>query len=413
MDKQSYDSILNIRKILMIAIICLIFISSFGNTIFARQAVLKGNYNLYKLMYIGSLYIIVLLATTLFFVSLSFSSTIHISIFGLLCFFIYEVVYTFLMGILDIKDIVLCNLCWMLVFISSYCYSKTTRNDDSILSKIAVIGTVIYIGLNVRNIQLHTTNMDLHGAVIGTVYYCFGFLAMIWLFSSKKLSNLFSVIVGVFILFSTKRAGLLIIIIGFLAYYYLQLKNNEEYSNISKTSMIMVLLLLGFYLGGYYVIQRFQINIMGRFSSLITDEGSGRGTIWRLVLSSFKQFDLPHRLFGCGFHAVPILLHPTGRYIYAHCGFLEVLYDYGYLGMMIMIAGILMIVLPTLRMIKNKFAFAPIMAFCIVTIIFLCLVSYLFEESRYVLPLAVVCGYILGKYRQDLEYYNNEIDEYV
>lgn len=73
--------------------------------------------------------------------------------------------------------------------------------------------------------------------------------------------------------------------------------------------------------------------VIQRFTSLTEDEGSGRSQFYRLLFDRWTQADSFHWLFGFGFWSAPDYLESVWlQGIYAHSDVLELLHDYGVLG---------------------------------------------------------------------------------
>jgi len=73
---------------------------------------------------------------------------------------------------------------------------------------------------------------------------------------------------------------------------------------------------------------------VGRLADLQSLEtaGSWRGSFYRIILAQWCRLDVVRQIFGAGFWAVPDLLERVWVRQYAHSDWLEILYDYGLLG---------------------------------------------------------------------------------
>ena len=72
------------------------------------------------------------------------------------------------------------------------------------------------------------------------------------------------------------------------------------------------------------VLSRFGIDVLGRFSELSSDGGSGRNIVWAKVLASFSNSDLKRKIFGHGINSVfqTVTIYSDVR-IKAHNDFIE------------------------------------------------------------------------------------------
>jgi hypothetical protein len=82
--------------------------------------------------------------------------------------------------------------------------------------------------------------------------------------------------------------------------------------------------------------------IVERFSDMVVDGGSGRLQFYRLLFDRWQEADLFHWFFGFGFWSTPEYL---GRAwldsVYAHSDWLEILHDYGLVGILVYVMMLL------------------------------------------------------------------------
>ena len=77
---------------------------------------------------------------------------------------------------------------------------------------------------------------------------------------------------------------------------------------------------------------------------------------------------------------------------------LRTLYDYGYIGLSLVVTVVLKIVLDTIRMIRRHYEYAPLMAYSLAPMLILGFVSYFFEQSVIILPLCILWGICMGRF---------------
>lgn len=145
-----------------------------------------------------------------------------------------------------------------------------------------------------------------------------------------------------------------------------------------------------------YLDSHSSLPILDRFSRLSIDGGSGRDIIWRMVLEDFRQSSIGERLLGHGFQSVYYILKPGGFFRFAHNSYIEYLYDYGIVGLGLLLFILISLCLAGVRMIAAKSNYAPIMSMLLVVTVSLSLFSYFFEESNIVMPISVAFGVVLG-----------------
>ena len=115
-----------------------------------------------------------------------------------------------------------------------------------------------------------------------------------------------------------------------------------------------------------------------------------------IVLNAYHSSGLVQRLFGHGFQSVYYILRPGGFYRFAHNSYIEYLYDYGTVGLILLLVFIIALIVSTIDMVRRKARFAPVMCLLLVISVFLGMFSYFFEESNIIMPVAVAYGVILG-----------------
>lgn len=160
-------------------------------------------------------------------------------------------------------------------------------------------------------------------------------------YKSRYLPILCSLIV---IAATTKRTGMLAASIGFAVFYLTDGKSKKPIKK--RLERIVKITILGLIVIAFLVLvlSRFGIDVLGRFSELSSDGGSGRNIVWAKVLASFSNSDLKRKIFGHGINSVfqTVTIYSDVR-IKAHNDFIETLHDYGYFGLFLLIAFIAML----------------------------------------------------------------------
>ena len=143
------------------------------------------------------------------------------------------------------------------------------------------------------------------------------------------------------------------------------------------------------------LVSQFHLNIFDRLTNMGMDEGSGRITIWTTVYNAYKEGSLTDKIMGHGYGAVSNL-HVGGRSIFAHNDYLEILYDYGIVGICFIISWIIYLIKVFVRLYKKKSSLLPGYAFAMIIFIFLTMLSYLLFQSNIMIFLAIYFGIICG-----------------
>lgn len=391
---------LNIFDILINLICVLIFASSYFDIMYRQES---GS-AIWIYLFNYSIYFITFLCVTFIWLYLYKKKRIHTVVIIMLLVFVYEVIISWTFGILKVQEIIRDNLAWILTFCSFYCYAFSDGiSGNQLFVQIVNIGTAIYCILIIPNIYMHMIGIDVRGNIIGPLYYSFGFLGLILLYSGRNIKIAFSVVMSLMVLLSEKRTGFAIIIIGLLLYGIVQINMGGTLKYRIKRNIRLVFVAILAAYSGFWFINAYDINIIERLRLLLLDgdTGSGRLIIWRMIIHYFRRASFKHKIWGYGFHAVPTLLHPLGRAIFAHNCFLEILFDFGYVGLAFTILAIVWCSVKTLKMFWYQHKLTPVMAYALVVILLLSMFGYFFEESRFIMPVMMLCGMCMGKWKEN------------
>lgn len=246
-------------------------------------------------------------------------------------------------------------------------------------------------------IKIHLSGAGNIGRVIFLTYFCITTLPLVLILTNNRSYRNLSMVLAVLIsTASTKRAGTLALILGLFIMLvveaHIQGTLNQRWKKYLK---IMLLILMGTIIV-FYLENAGRIQILDRFARLGDDGGSGRNVIWLIVLNAYHSSGLVQRLFGHGFQSVYYILRPGGFYRFAHNSYIEYLYDYGTVGLILLLVFIIALIVSTIDMVRRKARFAPVMCLLLVISVFLGMFSYFFEESNIIMPVAVAYGVILG-----------------
>lgn len=246
-------------------------------------------------------------------------------------------------------------------------------------------------------IKIHLSGAGNIGQVIFLTYFCITTLPLVLILTNNRSYRNLSMVLAVLIsTASTKRAGTLALILGLFIMLvveaHIQGTLNQRWKKYLK---IMLLILIGTIMV-FYLESTGRIWILDRFARLGDDGGSGRDVIWLIVLNAYHSSGLVQRLFGHGFQSVYYILRPGGFYRFAHNSYIEYLYDYGTVGLILLLVFIIALIVSTIDMVRRKARFAPVMCLLLVISVFLGMFSYFFEESNIIMPVAVAYGVILG-----------------
>lgn len=331
-------------------------------------------------LYRASIYLIIILG----FIYIILKRKVELKgIDGLLCLMVfYEVMISFIryrsMNKILFNEFMVDVLAWPVIFILT---QKLFKNL-SIFKTFRIItmcGAVLIVGLTAINLS-NLNRLGVNSA-IGGAAYCVAVLPLLYFFFSKKVGNFFTVIVTLLIMISTKRSSFLALLLGVFAYYASEAIVQEISRKKLKKMLSLMFMATIVSVVGLYLINTADIKIFQRFTNRDVTL-SGRTVLWENILIDYGNQGLGEKLFGNGMHAVKYKFNPYGLGWYAHNSFIETLYDYGLIGLAVLIMFVTIIVKKTVYMNMKKSKIAPVMSSTIPALFFYALASYFFEVGQ-------------------------------
>ena len=197
------------------------------------------------------------------------------------------------------------------------------------------------------------------------------------------------------VLFLAKRSAMIIVVLEILFFSFSMLKNSRR----SKGKMSLVLyIVIGLITLNYITsnFSQFTENTFERFEEMEDDKGSGRVAIYQIASKNVLSFSPIEMIAGRGYGSFKETGHTN-----AHNDALQLLYEFGLIGLMFYIA-LLLILFRRLKVVK-KYAEEYYVGyiFCFITIVVLGMFSNLITFNSY---FAFLCSYLAmaeaGVYRQ-------------
>lgn len=306
-----------------------------------------------------------------------------------------ELCVSYFSGLFVVPMILVDVMAWPMMLSVYYDYSKENQLPE-VFKKITLIGMLLVCLFTIPALRLRISGAG--SAAVFSTYYCMTFLPMIFMFYKNRVAVIFSGVVSVLMLLTFKRSAFIIVLAGLFFYYVVLISGQEDSRKKIRGAALFVVGILIFVVIGQYLIEKLNLNILERLATIMDDGGSGRDRIWAQVIDYFRDSTLIEKWFGHGFHSVFYEIRPLGIARYAHNSFLETLYDYGYVGLILVICVVLRIVFDTIKMIRKHDKNAPLMAYSLVPMLILGFVSYFFEQSVIILPLSILWGICLGSF---------------
>ena len=200
-------------------------------------------------------------------------------------------------------------------------------------------------------------------------YYLLYFLPMLFLNIKEKYNKYVFLVILIVVLLSSKRAGLISLGVGFLSYSYAKGVVDDK-KGIVRTVLLVIVF--------YFILNEMNTimdnRIFDRFESISDDGGNGRLDMWVLLWSVMQKSDFFNLMFGHGYGSVLLEL---GTGYSAHNDFLEVLYDFGWVGLTLFVTFLVSWFVFARNLIRSKSRRAPIVTMALFIFVTNCFFSHI------------------------------------
>lgn len=290
---------------------------------------------------------------------------------------------------------------WILAFL----YGDAIRRENGEISVktniviflLLIIVSIIAVLLNYLGRIYNRTNII---GVNYTIYFSIPLLVKLQ--RKEKVLKWECLLFGLLIILSIvsfKRTTLLAVSCCAIGYFYAKYMTKKRLKyKINFIGFIFVGVLLGaaalWYTKGY-IIERL-------FESLETG-GNGRLDIWRQTLKNYKNSNFIELLFGHGYNAVNRAIGLS-----AHNEFIEMLYDYGIIGVGIYMIILVEFVKRAFKLKKNRQNLYPVVVCSIIVLLIISIFSHVQLYTYVGIPLYAYMGYLVSVKNDKMENRLNE-----
>ena len=186
-------------------------------------------------------------------------------------------------------------------------------------------------------------------AAINSTYFAILLLPFVLLQNKKLYKNIGIITIVAITFISNKRAAFIAIALSFFIYHISANKNGKKHGAMNYVLILLSIVILVLSASEFGFLS--QIEIFNNLSNMFEDGGSGRTDIYSAVWSLVKGFSSGELLFGRGFNSVSMSIVGTS----AHNDFLEVLHDYGIVGIFLYISFILSVCRSASKYISSQY----------------------------------------------------------
>ena len=278
----------------------------------------------------------------------------------------------------------------LLLFLFAANCSKYNKNDNMIIwcmSIVAVMLSYYYISNYFSNIMYE------HETQSNASYPILYLLPFMLCHRNKALKIGFMIVVLIVVMYSLKRGGIVALSCGLITYFYIsQIRiKNRKISIVPAISLIIVIV------GLLYFIRYFNENILSgmlsdRLSDSVDSGGSGRLDIYKYYWNVFKDSSLSQLIIGRGWLGS---IRSGSMGLTCHNDILEVLIDFGIIGLSLYTIFIISLIKMCRKMIKNKHEYAPAMSASIAILLVNSMVSHIIIYPSYLIIFSLFWGFIV------------------
>ena len=228
--------------------------------------------------------------------------------------------------------------------------------------------------------------LDLDNGYFGEmniIYFIILILPLVLMNENKNIVVFGTFLIAFLTVISFKRNAFFMIFSALIVYFILVL-NNKNISRKKKVMWSICILFLGIIICYFYIhiTKNEEITLIERMGSILEDGGSGRSLIYKSVINEIKKFTIFEWLLGRGYNGVFIT---TNLGTSAHNDFLEILFDYGIIALLLYSSLIIRICNITAKMFKKNYHLACISVVAIILFMFMSTFSHLIIYPTYIL----------------------------
>jgi O-antigen ligase len=144
----------------------------------------------------------------------------------------------------------------------------------------------------------------------------------------------------------------------------------------------------------FFVVEYFNLDIFYELSNLTSDGGSNRDILYQEVFESIINMPYISLFLGLGYNAVAL---SSSAFSSAHNDFLEIIYDYGFIGLILYILFIIKIVKYNIILYKDSSIYAEGFSVSIILFLVISMFSHLILYQTYFFYLLIYWGIHIGK----------------
>lgn len=284
-------------------------------------------------------------------------------------------------------------LIWPMLILDAYLVCSRYEPEQHSFGFATYLSELVLVAAAVPLVLTHLRGYTYYGMIVRPVYFCFALIPFVLIQKDGFWKNAVIVLVCLMEVASTKRAGAIACIGGVCVYYILRLHIEGSLGKKMKAiaKYIVVAAVACAAISVYSMTH--SIAILERFANLSNDGGSGRLEIWGKVFKAFLHLDKFQQMIGRGYQAVSAELQVINSHtINAHNDFVEYLYDFGYVGLVLLVLLYVFLFVQLYQLWSKKCWIAPAYGCCLFMLLVMSMFSYGFVQSTTIDFLCIFTG---------------------
>lgn len=249
---------------------------------------------------------------------------------------------------------------WIWLYFLSFVFFKDECPDSPKYQKSIVLISIVMISAFYISHRLHITEIgDENGD--NTIFYSLMLIPWISLIHNIRLKWVIIVLLSLCVLLSLKRSSTIIMVCCVAIIYYSDFLHNKK---LKVSTIFTGFLIVILFVGALFVVSDQTAMVIQRFESIEDDGGNGRAEIYDDVYRRYISSTPDQQIIGHGFDAVR---RDSSFFIplSAHNDFLEVLYDFGIIGLLLYVLIHFSLIKWTIRLFRtgSQLAFPALISY--------------------------------------------------
>ena len=273
--------------------------------------------------------------------------------------------------------------------------SKSIINEKKIVSVFSVLALLssflVVLLFNTRNVV--EGGLGFTGG-LNSSYFVICLLPWLVLVKKKGLRLALLTVAAVAVFLSMKRTALIVLALQLLFFFLLQGSGKTRRGAFSKIFLTVFSLMVLFYVFNYVSNTYLENGIQARFEMAENDDMGARPYIWGVLLEKYNTSPLFYKLIG---HGGDSFMQEGGIELSAHNDYLETLYDFGIIGVALLILFIISLFLKIKKMMHNNKDLGISYLIGVIALVFIMFSSHLlYIHPCQVVFITAILGYAIG-----------------